>query len=123
MAISPRLAMRTLRNINASSQRNIPMFFRWIAVPFVLQHVEGADQPDTGLFGIDDLIDVPQGGGDIGVGKLLPIFRCLLVAHLLWRRGLLDIAPENDVHRPFWPHDSDLRRGIGQVDVAANMLA
>src|SRR5919108_2818625 len=61
MAISPRLAMRTLRNMEASSQRDIPMLLRRIAVPFVLQHVEGADQPATGFFGVDHLIDVPQG--------------------------------------------------------------
>ncbi len=60
MAISPRLAMRTLRNIASKDQekpsaaplqRNIAMLLRWITIPFILQHVEGADQPGTSLFG------------------------------------------------------------------------
>ena len=100
MAISPRLAISTLLNRRVCSsgmsiyfslivkgalslrtelpeplsKRDIAMFFGRVLIAFVLQHVQGVDQPWPCLAGFDHVVNIPHLRGDVGIGKVFAIF-------------------------------------------------
>jgi len=50
------------------------VFFGWVAVAFIFQHTEGADQARAGAARFDDLIDIAAGRGRVGIGELGVVF-------------------------------------------------
>src|SRR5512140_1891919 len=80
-AISPRLAIRTLRNGGSVAslrkddarpplERDVAMLLLGVAVPLVGQHLECPDQAGSRLRRLDDVIDVAARGGHVRVGEL-----------------------------------------------------
>src|SRR5579864_513223 len=99
-------------------QRDVSVFLGWVFVALGVQHFEGVDQLLAGLAGLDDGVHESALGGDVGISKSLAKFFDLFFANQLaacvafrFSRveicGALQFALVNDVHRTFWPHDSD----------------
>ena len=120
-AISPRLAMSTLRNGLHSGM--LPCFLggflsrlvRVMSRPAMILRRVGA--------GLDHLVHEAAVGGHVGVRELLAELRHLLRAQGRGVRRRGQLAAVEDVHRAFRAHDRDLRRGIGEVQVGADVLA
>src|SRR5512146_742276 len=70
-AISPRLAMSTFVNISApTSEWDVPVLFRWVAVPFRSQRLERVDQSRSRIARVDDVVDVSATGSNVRVCEL-----------------------------------------------------
>ncbi len=50
------------------------MFFGWVRVAFVLQHLQRCNQLGTRVARLDHFVDVAASGGDVGVGELFGVF-------------------------------------------------
>ena len=87
------------------------------AVFFVGQHLQGADQPEAGAGGFDDVVDVAAFGSGVGIGELFGILRLAFEQGLLGIGGVLRLFAEDHLHRALGAHHGDLgaRPGIDQV--------
>src|SRR3990172_12568897 len=95
-AISPRLATSTRRK-SGRSGRDVAMLLGRVPVALVLQHLEGAEEARAGVLGLDDLVDVAELGGLVGVGEGVAVVgdQPVALGHRVPR--LLDLVPEDDV--------------------------
>ena len=58
---------------------HIAVFFGWILVSFVLQHLQGVDETGAGFAGFDDIIYVAALGSYVGVGEGFAVLRKAVV--------------------------------------------
>ena len=84
---------------------------------------QGLDQLQPGLAGQDHLVDEAELRGDVGVGELLVVLGHQLSLAGGGIRGAGDGLAVQDVHGALGAHDGDLRGGIGEVEVRADVLA
>ena len=89
-------------------------------VPLALGHghLQRTDEHAAGFGRVNDVVDQPAGGGDVGVVEL-----GLIVIHQFAAPGLrvfggLHVAAEENVDRPLRAHDGDLGVGPGKQQVA-----
>src|SRR2546426_4470994 len=117
-AISPRFATR-MRLKSGRSERDVAMLLGRVPVALVLQHLERADEARAGVGGLDDLVDVAELGGLVGVGEGAPVVGDQTLA---LGGGVLsppDLGAEDDGDRAVGPHDRDLGGGGGGGSRAA----
>ena len=50
------------------------MFLGWQRFPLVLEHGQCNDNPGTGLSRVDDIVEEPAVGDDVGIGEFLFVF-------------------------------------------------
>src|SRR5436190_21933847 len=106
-AISPRLAMRTLRKgalavsslrkDERGSERDVAMLLSRVRVALVGEDLQRTYQTGTGLRGFDHFVDVAARSGDVRVGEFCFVRRdqpCLLPHRIVGRR---DRVLEDDV--------------------------
>ncbi len=65
------------------SQRDVPVFLRWVRIPLIFQHLQSCNQLGAGVARLNNLVDIAAAGSDVGIGKLLDIFRDQLLAPLI----------------------------------------
>src|SRR5438552_15498383 len=73
IAISPRFAIRSRRNIGSPSQRDVPVFLGRSGLPLRAQHGERVDDAWPGLRRLDHVVQVAHAGGDVRVCDSLAI--------------------------------------------------
>src|SRR2546426_7858445 len=122
IAISPRFAIRSRRNIRSPSQRDVAVLLRRPGLSLRAEDGKGVDYPRPGLRRFDDVIEVAHPRGDVRVREPVPIF-----AHELPLPGLrilrvLDLFLEDDLDRAFRTHDRQLGGWPGEVEVPADVL-
>src|SRR5713101_6488501 len=93
-AISPRLAMRTLRMrvTGGGSQRDVAVLARRVAVALVARHVQAGRDLAAGLAGEDLLVHEPAVRGHVGVRELLAELLHLLLAQRIGIGGFGQLA-------------------------------
>src|SRR5262250_3109251 len=106
-AISPRFATSTRRKSAGGSERDVAMLLRRVLVALVLQHLERADEPRTGVLRLDDLVDVAQLRRLVRVRERAAILGDEPGPGRVLVRGPLDLVPEDDVDRAVGAHDRD----------------
>src|SRR5213594_586261 len=74
IAISPRFAMRSRRNIRSPSQRDIAVLLRRPGLSLRAEDGEGVDHAGPGLCRFDDVIEVAHPRGNVRVREPIPIF-------------------------------------------------
>ena len=77
----------------------------------------------AGVAGLDHGIEVPAGGGGVGIRKLLPELRYLLGPERVRIGCRRELALVEHVDGPLGAHHSDLRRGPRVVPISAEVLA
>src|SRR5687768_15037791 len=87
-AISPRLAISTFFSIDGStgsttSQRDVAVLLRRIAIALPLKRIEGLDEARTGIARVDDVVEVAASRRDVRVRELLAIFVDLSIRRAL----------------------------------------
>src|SRR5271170_311683 len=132
-AISPRLAIRILRNIRSElwheiaispkypaifSQRDVVVLFGWAVQLLAAQHRERPAQAAPGVARLDHVVDKAAARRDKRIGEFLAIF----FRARLDRRGIAEIGAKDDLDRAFGPHHRDLGRGPGEIEITAQML-
>src|SRR2546426_9432649 len=122
IAISPRFAIRSRRNIRSPSQRDVAVLLRRPGLSLRAEDGEGVDHARPGLRRFDDVIEVAHPRGDVRVREPIPI-----LAHELLLPGLrilpvLDLFLEDDLDRAFRTHDRQLGGWPGEVEVPADVL-
>src|SRR3972149_4365126 len=71
----PPLVAGCLRPPGSPLQRYVAVFLGGRGVRLVVEDLQGADDLPAGIPGVDDVIDVAAGGGDVGGGELLLLVR------------------------------------------------
>ena len=94
------------------------MLLRRVLLALVLSEFKSLNEFHTGLPGVYDLINVPQFGSLVWIGKSLSV-----VVNSFGPVSLVKFAFVNDVNGAFGAHDRNLSGGISIIDIAANMLA
>src|SRR3989441_5744403 len=117
IAISPRFAMRSRRNIRSPSQRDIAVLLRRPGLSLRAEDGEGVNHTRSGLRRFDDVIEVAHPRGNVRVREPIPI-----LAHELLLPGLrilrvLDLFLEDNLDRAFRTHDRQLGGWPGEVEV------
>src|SRR2546425_4864633 len=122
IAISPRFAIRSRRNIGSPSQRDVPVFLGRSGLPLRAQHGERVDDAWPGLRRLDHVVQVAHAGGDVRVCESIAILEDEFLLPFLRFLRFLDFFLEDDLHRAFRTHDGELRRGPCGVEVATDVL-
>src|SRR3989454_1502599 len=122
IAISPRFAIRSRRNIGSPSQRDVAVLLGRPGLSFRAEDREGVNHTRPGLGRFDDVIEVAHPRGNVRVREPIPI-----LAHELPLPGLrilrvLDLFLEDDLDRAFRTHDRQLGGWPGEVEVPADVL-
>src|SRR3989475_6483427 len=122
IAISPRLAIRSRRNIRSPSQRDVAVLLRRPGLSLRPKDGEGVNHPRPRLGWFDDIIEVAHPRGNVRVREPVPIF-----AHELLLSGfrilrVFDLLLEDDRDRAFRTHDRELGRRPSEVEVPADVL-
>src|SRR5437867_3401143 len=94
-------------------ERNVAMLLGRIAVALAGERGERVDQARPRVARVDDVVQIAARGGLIGVREFIAVFRDLLFGRL---------ALVENLDRALRPHHRDLRRGPGDVVVAADVL-
>src|SRR5439155_9966155 len=109
IAISPRLAIRSRRNIPSPSQRDVPVFLRRARLPLRPKHREGVDHARPGFRRFDHVVEVPHPGRNVRVREPVSIFAHEFPLSALRILRVLDLLLEDDLDRAFRTHDRELR--------------
>src|ERR1700736_3118873 len=81
-----------------------------------------ADQLSARTTRLDDVVDVAALGGDVRVGELLGVLRHQLSPPCKWICCRSQLSMKHDVDGALRPHDCDLRRRPGNVEVGPDVL-
>src|SRR5438093_10085956 len=73
IAISPRFAIRSRRNIRSPSQRDIAVLLGRPGLSFRAEDREGVDHTRSGLRRFDDVVEVAHPRGDVRVREALAV--------------------------------------------------
>src|SRR2546428_2189504 len=122
IAISPRFAIRSRRNIRSPSQRDVAVLLRRPGLSLCAEDGEGVDHARPGLRRFDDVIEVAHPRGDVRVREPIPIFAHELLLPGLRILRVLDLLLENDLDGAFRTHDRQLGGWPGEVEVPADVL-
>src|SRR2546422_1502920 len=122
IAISPRFAIRSRRNIRSPSQRDVAVLLRRPGLSLCAEDGEGVDHARPGLRRFDDVIEVAHPRGDVRVREPIPIFAHELLLPGLRILRVLDLLLENDLDGAFRTHDRQLVGWPGEVEVPADVL-
>src|SRR3989442_12534299 len=82
MAISPRFAIRSLRNIGSPLQRDVSVLFRGAGLSLRAKHRKRLDHPGAGLRRLDYVVDVAHPRGEVRVRETAPVLPDKLFLHL-----------------------------------------
>src|SRR5262245_37825642 len=104
-------------------QGYVPMLFWRIMILFVLEHFQTTNKCRSSILWIDHRIDIPGLRRLERVGKLFPVLLDHLVAGFERICRFFKRVAKHDTDGALRTHDRDLSSRIGQVDVAAEMLA
>src|SRR5262249_15464121 len=99
------------------------MFLGWVGVALVLEHIEGYDELFARVARLDDLVHVPTGGGDVGVGELLLVVIDQILPPLFGVGSVIYLIFEDDANGTIYAHHGDLGSGPSVIDIAADVLA
>ncbi len=99
------------------------MLLGWIVILLVLEHFQGTNKCRTSIFRIDHGIDIAGFRRLEWVGKGLAVLLNHLIAGCGGIFGFLERVAKDDTDGALRTHDCNLSGWIGQVDVAAEMLA
>src|SRR5579875_1165363 len=125
-AISPRLAIRMRLNMAArvlqASQWNIAVLARRVVLALVFQRAQRSNQSRAGIARTQYFVHVAQLGGLERIGEGTPVFLGQAGALGDFIGSLLELVAKYDVDRPLGSHYCDFRAGIGEVEIAAQML-
>src|SRR5215510_13294297 len=94
-----------------------------IMILLVLENFQATNKCRPSILWIDHSIDIPGLRRLERVGKLLPVLLDHLVAGFESICGFFERVAKDDTDRALRTHDRDLSSRIGQVDIAAEMLA
>src|SRR2546425_2418544 len=122
IAISPRLAIRSRRNIRSPSQRDVAVLLRRTGLSLRSEDGEGVDHARPSLRWFDDVIEVAHPRGNVRVREPVPIFAHELLLSDFRVLRVFDLLLEDDRDRAFWTHDRQLGRGPGEVEVSTDVL-
>src|SRR5438093_10899170 len=122
IAISPRFAINSRRNIGSSSERDVAVLLRRSALSFRPEDGERVDHAAPRFRRFDHVVEVSHPGGDVWVRKAIAIFGHELLLPPPRVLRLLDLLLEDDRDRAFWTHDRELRRRPSEVEVPADVL-
>src|SRR3989454_3371103 len=122
IAISPRFAMRSRRNIRSPSQRYIAVLLRRPGLSLRAEDGEGVDHAGPGLRRLDDVIEVAHPRGNVRVREPIPIFAHELLLPALGILRVLNLLLEDDLDRAFRTHDRQLGGWPGEVEVPPDVL-
>src|SRR5438093_4541968 len=122
IAISPRFAIRSRRNIRSPSQRDVAVLLRRPGFSLRAGDREGVNHTRSGLRRFDDVIEVAHPRGDVWVREPIPIFAHELLLPGLRILRILDLFLEDDLDRAFRTHDRQLGGWPGEVEVPANVF-
>ncbi len=98
------------------------MFFHGIGVTFVLQQMQGLDNPEAGPGRFNDIINIAPLGSDKRIDHSFSIFLLFLFQKCLGIVSLFGLSAIQDFHRTLGAHYGNFSGGPGIVDVAAQML-
>src|SRR6059036_2583269 len=122
IAISPRFAIRSRRNIRSPSQRDVSVLLRRARLPFRAKHGKRVDHPRAGFRRLDYVVEVAHPRCDVRVRETLPVLADKFLLLLHWVLGSFEFLLVDNRYRLFRTHDGDLRRGPCEVDVPADVL-
>src|SRR2546422_5229375 len=122
LAISPRFAMRSRRNIRSPSQRDIAVLLLRPGLSLRAENGKGVDHAGPRLRRLDDVIEVAHPRGDVRVREPIPIFAHELLLSGLRILRVFDLLLEDDLDRAFRTHDRKLGGWPGEVEVPADVL-
>src|SRR6202008_667131 len=108
----------TKESCRTLSQRNVVVLFPGILELLVPEHGERAADALAGRVRQDHVVDEAARARDERVGELLPVLLGAVGDLLL----VADIGAENDPDGALRAHHCNLRRGPGEIDVAADVL-
>src|SRR6266705_3683325 len=109
IAISPRFAIKSRRNIRASSERNVGVFLRRPGLSFRPEDRERVDHAGPRLLRFDHIVEVSHTRSDVWVREAIAIFAHEFLLPPLRVLRLLDFLLEDDLDRALGTHDGDLR--------------
>ena len=100
------------------------MLLRRVLVALGLQHLQCLDQLLAGFARLDDGVDIPALGGDVGIGEALAkLFDLLSGVQLrVLSTAVFQFALVDDVDCAFRAHDGDLGSRPGVVHVGADVF-
>src|SRR3989475_9621317 len=122
IAISPRFAIKSRRNICSSSERDVAVLLRRSALSFRSEDGERVNHAGPRFRGFDHVVEVSHPGGDVWVRKAIAVLAHELLLPPLRVLRLLDLLLEDDRDRAFRTHDRELRRRPSEVEVPADVL-
>src|SRR2546430_8916273 len=122
IAISPRFAIKSRRNICSSSERDVAVLLRRSALSFRSEDGERVNHAGPRFRGFDHVVEVSHPGGDVWVRKAIAVLAHELLLPPLRVLRLLDLLLEDDRDRAFRTHNRELGRRPSEVEVPADVL-
>src|SRR5437870_13655366 len=122
IAISPRFAIKSRRNICSSSERDVAVLLRRSALSFRSEDGERVNHAGPRFRGFDHVVEVSHPGGDVWVRKAIAVLAHELLLPPRRVLRLLDLLLEDDRDRAFRTHDRELGRRPSEVEVSADVL-
>src|SRR2546428_13754452 len=108
MAISPRLAIRSRRNIRSPSQRDVAVLLRRASLSLRPKDGEGVNHTRPGLRRFDDIVEGAHPRGDVRGREPLSIFAHEVLLSGLRILRVFDLLLEDDLDRAFRTPDGQL---------------
>src|SRR5712692_7393591 len=121
-ATSPRLAIKSRRNIRSPSQRDVAVLLRRTSLSLRAKDREGVDDARPGLRRFDHIVEVAHPRRNVRVREPVSIFAHELLLSLLRILRVLDLLLEDDLDCTFRTHDRELGGGPREVEVPADVL-
>src|SRR2546425_8704070 len=122
IAISPRFAIRSRRNIGSPSQRDVSVLLRRARLPLRSKHGKRVDDSGAGLRRFDYIVDVAHPRSDVRIREPVPVVADKLVLMLHRVVGSFEFFLVDNLDSLLRSHDGDLRGGPSEVEIPADVL-
>src|SRR5213594_519125 len=122
IAISPRFAIRSRRNIRSPSQRDIAVLLGRPGLSFRAEDGEGVDPTRSGLRRFDHVIEVAHPRGDVRVREALAVVADEFLLLLPRIVGGFEFSFVDNLNGLLRSHDGELRRRPCEVEITADVF-
>src|SRR5436309_15639111 len=122
IAISPRLAIRSRRNIPSPSRRDVAVLLRRAALSLRAEDGEGVDHARPGLWWFDHVVQVAHPRGNVGVREALAVVADEFLLLLPRIVGGFEFSFVDNLNGLLRSHDGELRRRPCEVEITADVF-